>query len=175
MTHNTLNSGQEGVFTSNMRRAVNHNAIIIGTLPADQTWTSNVVQAVLSGFLTDQLKAGAKYHFELILITTQTTNGGLTLEFGTPDTLTLTSIAYITEQMTASAVAAAIGTTATINTKIIDNKTAAYTFTKVHGSLVVNVSGALQWTAAQNTSHADTTTISAGSTMRIWCDTVTTA
>jgi hypothetical protein len=171
MTHNTFTGGQVGAFTDAMKIKLNHNLPIVCTLPADQTWTSNVTQAVLSGFVTSQLKAGATYHFELALMTTQTTNGGLTLEFNTPDTLTLTSIAYITQEMTASVVANVVGTTATMGTKIIDNKTAAYILVNVKGSFVVAASGSLEFTAAQNTSHADTTTISAGSTLRLWCDT----
>ena len=172
MTRNTLTKGQEGAFTAAMRKKLNNNMTTVCTLPADQTWTSNVTQAVLAGFVTDQLIAGAKYHFELLLAVTQTTNGGLTLEFNTPDTLTLTSIMYATQEMTASVVANVVGTTATMATKIIDNKTAAYILVKASGSFVVNAAGSLEFTAAQNSSHADTTTIAKGSTLRVWCDTV---
>lgn len=171
MTHNTFTDGQVGSFTNAMRKKINHNIVDISTLAADKTWTSNVVQSTI--FTTDTLEAGKTYQFEMLLSTTMTTNGGLTLEFNTADTLTLTSIMYVTEEVTASAVAYAVGTTATMATKIIDNKTAAYIAVKVKGSFVVNAAGKLTITASQNTSHVDTTTISKGSCLRVMCDPVT--
>jgi hypothetical protein len=171
MTHNTLATAQVGTFTEQMRKKLNHNIVDISTLAADKAFTSNTTQATL--FTTDTLEAGKTYHFELLLGTTMTTNGGLTLEFNTADTLTLTSIVYITEEVLAATVAYAVGTTATMATKIIDNKTAAYIAVKAKGSFVVNAAGKMTITAAQNTSHADTTTIAKGSTFRVMCDPVT--
>lgn len=171
MTHNTLTGGQVGAFTNAMKTKLNHNILDISTLAADKAFTSNATQAVL--FTTDTLEAGKTYHFEMLLKTTMTTNGGLTLEFNTADTLTLTSILYLTEEVTASVVAYASGTTATMGTKIIDNATAAYIAVKVKGSFVVNAAGKMTITAAQHTSHVDTTTISLGSTFRVMCDPVT--
>lgn len=174
MTHNKLSGGQVGVVTSQMRKKLNHNIPNICTLAASQTYTSTNTQTLVPGFVTDTLESGNKYQFEMELYTTMTTNGGLALAFNTPDTLTLTSIVYATEELTASATATAVGTTATMGTKVIDNATAAYTIVRVSGSFVVNATGTLEITAAQHTSHTDTTTIAKGSTLRMWCDTTDT-
>jgi hypothetical protein len=168
MPRNDLPSAEEGVFTEQMRQRVNHNFTDVCTSTADLAKTSSTTQAVIPGLVTDTLVAGATYQFEAWLKVTQTTNGGLTLEFNTPDTLTLTSISYETEEATASVVALAQGTTATMATKIVDNKTAAYISVRVRGSFVVKAAGKFELTAAQNTSHSDTTTISKGSTLRVW-------
>lgn len=133
-------------------------------LVASQTATSNVVQATLTGFAWSVAAAGT-YVFDLELATTQTTNGGLTLTF-LLTTATLTSIRYNTYQTTAvdnSTAVSATGTTTTSATAVVDNKTAAYTRTRVHGSMVVNAAGTFTWQFAQNTSHSDTTTILLGS------------
>ena len=171
MTHNTIYKGQEGAFTAAMRKKLNHNTVDISTLAANKTFTSSTTQATL--FTTDTLEAGRTYQFELLLATTMTTNGGLNLQFNTADTLTLTSIVYVTEEVLAATVAYAVGTTTTMGTSLINNKTAAYIAVKVKGSLVVNAAGTLEITAAQTTSHADTTTIALGSTLRVMCDPVT--
>ncbi|MDE2099123.1 MAG: hypothetical protein KGL39_17850 [Patescibacteria group bacterium] len=169
MSHNTFPSAEEGVFTQAMRKRLNHNTLDISTSSADLTATSKTTQVVIPGLVTDTLEAGYTYQFEAHLKTTQTTNGGLTVEFNTPDTLKLTSIIYETTQNTASAIALAQGTTATMGTKLVDNKTAAYLSTHIRGSFIVKVAGKFELTAAQNTSSTDTTTVHQGSTLRVWC------
>ncbi len=168
MPRNDFPKANEGVFTQPMRKRLNHNFTDVSVSTANLAKTSDTTQAVIPGLVTDTLEAGATYRFEAWLKVSQTTNGGLTLEFNTPDTLTLTSISYETQESTASVVAFAQGTTATMGTKIIDSKTAAYISVLVRGSLVVNAAGKFELTAAQNTSHTDTTTIYKGSTLLLW-------
>lgn len=133
-------------------------------LGATQTADANVVAATLTGF-SWTLVAGATYQFEMDLFTTLTTNGGLALSF-LLTTATLTSIAYGYRQSVTTTVGGTIGSTAASTTKVIDNKTAAYTYAKVFGSLVVNAGGTFAWQFCQNTSAAgaDASLVLLGST-----------
>jgi hypothetical protein len=119
-------------------------------LAASQTASANVTPATLTGF-SWTVAAAATYEFELNLFTTQTTVGGLTLSF-VLTTATLASIAYGYEQLTGTTVGSGIGSTATSGTKVIDNKTAAYTQAKVKGSFVTTLGGTFEWDFCQNTS-----------------------
>lgn len=121
-------------------------------LAATQTADANVVAATLTGF-SWTLVAGATYQFEMDLFTTLTTVGGLTLSF-LLTTATLTSIAYGYRQAVTTTVGGSNGTTTTSATKVIDNKTAAYTSARVFGSMVVNAGGTFTWQFCQNTSAA---------------------
>jgi hypothetical protein len=132
-------------------------------LAATATTTTNVL-ANLTGF-SWTLVAGKTYLFDIELATTQTTNGGLAVAFNYT-TLTLTSIQTFTYQATASdntTAASSQSTTTTTQTKWVDNKTAAYTRTKIFGTLVVNVGGTLAVQFAQNTTNSDTTSVLLGS------------
>lgn len=124
-------------------------------LAATATADANVVAATLTGFSWTVVASGI-YQFELELPCTMTTVGGLTLSFKLT-TATLTSIRYNTYQATAvdnTTAVSATGTTTTDATKVIDNKTAAYTMTRVTGSMVVNAGGTFAWQFCQNTSAA---------------------
>ncbi len=132
-------------------------------LVATATTTTNVL-ASLTGF-SWSLVAGATYKFDVELATTQTTNGGLTVAFKYT-TATLTSIQLKTYQSTDTDNTTAISTnntTTTDATKFIDNKTAAYTRSRLHGTLVVNAAGTVAIQVAQNTTNSDTTSILLGS------------
>lgn len=138
-------------------------------LAASQTATSNVILATLTGF-SWTVVAGATYEFDIHLPCTMTTNGGLKLAF-TLTTATLTSIRYNTYQSTDvdnTGAVSSTGTTTASGTAPVDNKTAAYTLTRVQGSFVVNAGGTFAWQFCQNTSHVDTTTILIGSTANIF-------
>lgn len=172
MTNNTLTGGQVGAFTEAMKKKINHNVSARGTMAANQAFTSNVTQTIMAGLTSNKLEAGLTYQFELLLYTTMTTNGGITLDFNTPDTLTLTSIRYNVEAIAAAAIANTTGSTVTMGTSLLSTLAAAYELVRVTGSFVVNAAGTLEFTAAQHTSHTDTTTVLLGSTVRIWCDTV---
>jgi hypothetical protein len=121
-------------------------------LPATQTADANVVPATLSGF-SWTVAAAATYQFELNLFTTQTIVGGLTLSF-LLTTATLASIAYGYVQTVTTTTGSGIGATATSGTKVIDNKTAAYTQAKIKGSFVTTLGGTFEWQFCQNTSAA---------------------
>lgn len=136
-------------------------------LAASQTFDANVVAATVTGF-SWSVVAGATYTFDINLDTTMTTNGGLNLTFKLT-TATLTSIRYTTYQATASdntTGVSATGTTTTDATSMVNNKTAAYTTTRVRGSFVVNAAGTIAFQACQNTSAAgaDATILLIGST-----------
>jgi hypothetical protein len=128
-------------------------------LAATQTADANVTPATLTGF-SWTVAAAATYEFELNLFTTQTTVGGLTLSF-LLTTATLASIAYGYVQTVTTTTGSGIGSTATSGTKVIDNKTAAYTQAKVRGSFVTTLGGTFTWQFCQNTSAtgADVTSI----------------
>ncbi len=122
-------------------------------LAATATASANVTPATLTGF-SWTVVAGATYQFDLELPCTMTTVGGLTLNFKLT-TASLTSIRYNTYQATASDNTTAVsttGTTTTDATKVVDNKDAAYTMTRVTGSFVVNAGGTFAWQFCQNTS-----------------------
>lgn len=140
---------------------------ISGKIDADKkvvassiTYDSVTTLATITGF-SWTVVAGATYVFDVELNTTQTTTGGLKVGFGLT-TATLTSIRYNYYQSTATDNGAAVsgtGTTTTSGTAIVDNKTAAYTRTRIWGSFVVNAGGTFAFQAAQNTS-AGTTDVS---------------
>ncbi len=133
-------------------------------LASTQTADANVTPATLTGF-SWTLVAGATYQFEVELFTTQTTVGGLTVNFKLT-TATLTSIAYNSLQHAATTLLESKGTTTTDATKVVDNKTAVFLSTKITGSLVVNAGGTFAWQFCQNTSAAsgDATSVLLGST-----------
>ncbi len=122
-------------------------------LAASITYDANVVAATITGFSWSVVASG-QYIFEMYLPLTVTTVGGITVSF-LLTTATLTSIEYHAYISTATDNTGAVsvrGTTTTSATKIIDTKTAAYTYAKVVGSMVVNAGGTFAWQACQNTS-----------------------
>jgi hypothetical protein len=135
------------------------NATISGTISGDTkvlaasaTYTSTITPATLTGF-SWTVVAGT-YIFEVDLPTTMTTVGGLTINFGLT-TAVLTSIQYRAYAATASDNTTAVstqGTTTTSGTKVFDSKTAAYTYVRILGSMVVGTGGTFVWQGTQNTS-----------------------
>lgn len=114
----------------------------------------------LTGFT---LTASAVYRFIVDLQTVCTTNGGIAVAFKYT-TATLTSIAATATTFAAASMGqAAQNTTTTDQTKWVNNKTAAWLRVVVTGTLVVNAGGTVGIQAAQETSHADTTSVYAGS------------
>lgn len=131
-------------------------------LAATATFTTNTILANLTG-LSAVLVAGKTYMYEVSLLTTQTTNGGLQVAFKQTNSLTLTSIAALSEQVSASAIAVAQYTSTVDANPIVNNKTAVYLATRIRGTLVVGVGGTVTVQAAQNTSNSDTTSVLLGS------------
>ena len=135
----------------------------IKVLAANAAFTSNVTLTNLTG-MSWTVVAGATYKFRVVLPATMTTNGGLSVAFKYT-TATLTSIQVQTYAATASDNTTAVSTQSTTTadqTKFFDSKTAAYTLVVLEGTLVVNAGGTLAVQVAQNTSHADTTTVLLG-------------
>lgn len=121
-------------------------------LAASATYTSTTTPATLTGF-SWTVVAGT-YIFEMNLPTTLTTVGGLTLNFALT-TAVLTSIQYQSYASTAADATTAVstqGTTTTSGTKVFDSKTAAYTYVRIVGSMVVGTGGTFTWQGTQNTS-----------------------
>jgi len=132
----------------------------VKVLAADATATSSATLANLTGFSWTLVAAGT-YAFVVRGKVGMTTNGGLAVAFKYT-TATLTSIVVNATQRTASAFALAQSTTTTDQTKFINQKATAYIDVELQGSLVVNVGGTLAVQFAQETSHADTTTVYKG-------------
>lgn len=133
-------------------------------LAAPITYTSNVVPATITGF-SWTVVAGT-YLFEMNIPTVMTTNGGLTVNFKLT-TAVLTSIQYQSYASTAvdnTLGVSTTGTTTTDATKVFDSKTAAYTYVKVWGTMVVGTGGTFAWQGCQNTSAGggDVTTLPIG-------------
>jgi hypothetical protein len=121
-------------------------------LAAPITYTSNVTAATITGF--SWAVVPGSYIFEMNLPTTMTTVGGATVSF-LLTTAVLTSIQYQTYAATAADATTAVstqGTTTTSTTKVFDSKTAAYTYVRIVGSMVVGTGGTFAWQACQNTS-----------------------
>ncbi len=122
--------------------------------------TTGTTLTSLTGFSWTLVAAGT-YAFRIRGKVGFTTNGGLALAFKYT-TLSLTSIAVTAVQRTASVFALAQSTTTTDQTKFIDQKAVLYVDVELVGSLVVNAGGTLAVQFAQNTSHADVTTVYKG-------------
>jgi hypothetical protein len=134
-------------------------------LVAAETFDADVTPGLITGF-AHTVVAGT-YTFDLNLFTTMTTNAGLTVAFKLT-TAVLTSIQYATYAATASDNTTAVstqGTTTTDLTEPFNSKTAAYTFVRVFGSMVVGTGGTFSWYGCQETSGtgADVTVLKIGS------------
>jgi len=139
-------------------------------LASSITYSAKPAAAIITGF-SWSVVAGATYVFDVLLNTTMTTVGGLTASFKLT-TATLTSIQYLSYASTATDNATAVstqGTTTTDATAPFDSKTAAYTYVRIQGSMVVNAGGTFAWFATQNTSGTagDVTIILLGSYARL--------
>lgn len=125
--------------------------------------------ADITGFSFTVIAAGV-YKFRLnIPAVTMTTNGGLKLAFKLT-TATLTAVQLRVRSSTdtdnTGAVSASFATT-TDQATWVDQKAVVYTNIQVEGYLVVLAAGTISVQAAQNTAHADTTTISKGATVEL--------
>lgn len=138
-------------------------------LAADFTATSSTVLTSLTG-VSWTVVAGATYKFKgVIPLITQTTNGGAQMAFKLT-TATLTSINLRVRNSTDTDNTGAVSVsfvTGTDQATWFNQKTVAYTNIQVEGSLVVNAGGTIAVQAAQNTSHVDTTTITAGAVFEL--------
>lgn len=139
----------------------------VKVLAADFTANSGSTGSTLTSItgLSWSVVAGATYHFRCVVpAVTMTTNGGLQMALKLT-TATLTSINFRVRQSTDTDNTGAISTafsTTTDQATWFNQKAVVYTNVLVDGSFVVNAAGTIAVQAAQNTSHADTTTITAG-------------
>lgn len=135
----------------------------VKVLAADLAMATNVVLATLTGFSWSVI-AGATYALTVEGATTMSTNGGLSMALKLT-TATLTALqAQAVQAVTSTVAYGANFTTATDQAKIVDNKTAAYTYLRIQGAIIVNAAGTIGLQACQNTSHSDTTTLLKGFT-----------
>jgi len=107
----------------------------------------------------------ATYKYRVCLPGTATANSGIKAAFKLTTTV-LTSIEATGQAFTASGVAVQHTTTTTDQTAQIASTTAAI-YTILEGSMVVGTGGTIQIQAAQNASHADTTSVYAGATFEL--------
>lgn len=132
---------------------------------ATVTATTNVTLANVTGLTGFTLTASGVYIFECYLQTTCTTNGGISLALKYT-TATVTAMQLEATTFAASSVGCGLSTTTTDATKYIDNKSAAWLVCILRGSLTVGTGGTVAIQFAQNTSHADTTSVLIGSWAR---------
>lgn len=107
----------------------------------------------------------ATYKYRVCLPGVATANSGIKAAFKLTTTV-LTSIEATGLAYTASGVAVQHTTTTTDQTSQIASTTAAI-YTVLEGSMVVGTGGTIQIQAAQNASHADTTSVYAGATFEL--------
>lgn len=103
------------------------------------------------------------YKFTVRLPGTSTANGGIKFAFKLTTTV-LTSIEATGMGFTAAAVAVQHTTTTADQTLLFDQK-AAVIYTEITGSMVVGTGGTIALQMAQDTSHADTSSVYVGATM----------
>lgn len=154
MTTSTLSTGTLGgdLVNSSVKRC-----------SADVTATSTTTLANITGLTGISLTAAGVYRFEVDLQTNCSTNGGIGVAFKFT-TATLTSIQCAATGVAASSLAHSRGTTATDAALQFNSKTAAWLNVRLVGTMVVNAAGTVAVQMAQETSHADVTTVYAGST-----------
>lgn len=116
----------------------------------------------LTGF---NMVASGVYAFDVDLQTVCTTNSGISIAFKYT-TMTASAIQVAAYTGAAASMAEARSTTTTDQTKFVDNKTAAWLHVRLTGTLTVGTAGTLSVQFAQNTSHADTTSVFIGSVVK---------
>jgi len=150
--------------------AGSHSAQIdqdIKVLAADFEMVTGGVGSTLANVtgLSWSVIAGATYRFRLVIPkVVMTTNAGLKLAFKLT-TATLTSLNLRVRSSTDTDNTGAVSvnhTTATDQATWVSQKAVVYTTIEVEGSFVVNAAGTIAVQAAQETAHADTTTIVKG-------------
>ena len=122
---------------------------------ADLAKTSNTTLADITGLSTTVAASGV-YSFNGVLYVTNTANGGLKVSTA-GGTATVTSIVCDAEAWNGSTVGTTTRTTSLTNIHAVT----AEVVTKLYitGAMVVNAGGTFKLQAAQNASHADTTTV----------------
>jgi hypothetical protein len=119
----------------------------------------------ITGLTGIALVAGKTYRFRVVVpVAVMTTNCGLKMAFKLT-TATLTSINARVRQSTDTDNTGAVSTNFTTTTDQATwfaQNAVVYTQAVIEGTLVVNAAGTLSVQAAQNASHADTTSIAAG-------------
>ena len=103
------------------------------------------------------------YNIDICVPGVSTANSGAKYSWKLTTTV-LGSCRYDAVGMTATAVKVEQGTTATDQPDIFSD-TAAYVYTRITGRAVVTTGGTMQFQAAQNASHADTTSVYVGASM----------
>ncbi len=146
------------IFTGQQKACTTQFDAVTGTTGATLT---NIVG--LTGF---DLVAAGTYSFEIWLSGVSTTNCGIKLGFKYT-TATLTSLLSIATAHAAASTATVQTTTATDQATLFGSNAAAWLGVRLTGQIVVNAAGSLALQAAQNAAHADTTSIYAGSSMRL--------
>ncbi len=126
--------------------------------------TTGTTLTNLTGLTGFTLAAGGTYVFEIFLNGVATANSGMKIGFKYT-TATMTSLEAVSVGAAAAAVVTQHTTTATDQASLIASTT-AFLGVRITGMIVVNAAGTLAIQAAQNASHADTTSIYAGSFAR---------
>ena len=156
----------EGVLTSDTRKILNDNFSDEASCTTQfdaVTGTTGVTLTNVVGLVTGVLQPGT-YDVDINLNVAATTNSGFkaALKWGTALMITSTSLSVVATS--ASAVASTLFTTSTDASAFI-GATSAYVNVKARGKIVVALAGTIQIQAAQNAAHADTTSVTVGSTM----------
>ena len=146
------------VFTGQLKACTTQFDAVTGTTG---TTLTNVVG--LTGF---DLVAGATYEFEVFLSGVSTTNCGIKVGFKYT-TATLTSLLSLAVAHAAASSATTQTTSTTDQAALFASNAAAWLGLRVTGQIVVNAAGSLALQAAQNAAHADTTSVYAGSWVRL--------
>lgn len=159
---------QEGTFSADVRNRLNDNLRDVSVASATFSATSSDTGTTLTtvtGLTSDTLAAG-QYTFRADLGVVSTANSGLKLALKQGTSSMISVIEYHVKAYGASSIAASRGTTTTDATAILAS-TAAYNQVIIEGSFTVQYPGTLSVQAAQNASHADTTSVYLGSTLVI--------
>lgn len=164
MSKNTVKN--EGALSADTRKILNDNTSDVSVASATFSATSGDTSTTLTnvaGLVTGTLEAGT-YRFMIHLAGVATANSGLKVGLKQGTASMLTSIESIARGFTASAVAVQHSTTATDAASLFAS-TSAVINCIIEGTVVVATAGTLQVQAAQNASHADTTSVYLGSYM----------
>lgn len=127
---------------------------VIGTTGATLTNVVGMVLTVVPG----------TYRFYVNASGTSTGNGGTKYAFKYGGGAVITSIESTARAFTASAVAVT-HQTSNADQAVLEGATAANISAVIEGTMVVGTGGTIQFQAAQNTAHVDTTSVYVGSSM----------
>ena len=162
MAKNTVKN--EGALSADTRKIINDNFRDVAVCTTTFSATSGTTGTTLTdvpGLITATLDPG-QYTFRAVLGVVSTINSGLKIAFKQGTASMVSAIEYDARAYGASSVAASRGTTTTDQTSIVA-ATAAYVHVLIEGTVTIAAAGTLQLQAAQNASHADTTSVYLGS------------